>query len=48
MRDAAAMDAIALLENLNLKVKGSWNGKVKSQCYKQGRIIVKHDNIELL
>ena len=42
-----AMDAIALLENLNLKVKVVGMGKVKSQSLQAGENIVKNTTITL-
>jgi cell division protein FtsI (penicillin-binding protein 3) len=39
-----AMDAIALLENLDIKVKVIGMGKVKSQSLQAGENIVKYNN----
>ena len=41
------MDAVALLENLGLKVKVTGNGKVKSQSIPSGEKIVKNQTIVL-
>jgi cell division protein FtsI (penicillin-binding protein 3) len=42
-----AMDAIALLENLDIKVKVIGMGKVKSQSLQAGENIVKNTTITL-
>jgi cell division protein FtsI (penicillin-binding protein 3) len=41
------MDAIALLENLGMKVKATGVGKVKKQSLQAGQNIVKNSTISL-
>ena len=47
LKGMAGMDAVALLENLNLKVKVIGFGKVKKQSIEAGQPIVKNNTIIL-
>nr|WP_315195912.1 penicillin-binding protein [uncultured Flavobacterium sp.] len=47
VKGMAGMDAVALLENLGLKVKAVGTGKVKTQSLQAGQNIVKNSSIQL-
>lgn len=47
VKGMSAMDAVALLENLGMKVSITGNGKVKNQSIKKGEIITKGKVIKL-
>ncbi|PKB16034.1 penicillin-binding protein [Flavobacterium sp. 5] len=47
VKGMAGMDAVALLENLGLKVKAVGTGKVKKQSLQAGQNIVKNSSIQL-